>query len=122
MGGYYVYNGIFPIAKPIQHPTIEDITSVYISTDDNDDGIKILGTDFAKLVTYISNSKPTRIMSVNDYPSVKPHYRIELLTEKNVFNYYIYKDNNKVYIERPYEGVYVIDSEVVNIISGRFQQ
>jgi len=108
---------MFPVAKSIQYPSIEDITSIKISTDDNNEGRKILGTDFAKLVTHISNAKPTRVRSVNDLPSVRPYYKIELLTEENMFNYYIYKDNNKVYIERPYEGIYIIDSQVVNIIS-----
>jgi hypothetical protein len=118
VGGYYVYNDMFPVAKPIQHPSIKDITSINISTDNNSNETRILGTDFAKLVIHISNSKPTRIMSVNDVPSVGPYYKIELLTEENVFNYYIYKDDNKVYIERPYEGVYIIDGEVLSIISG----
>jgi uncharacterized protein YpmB len=117
IGGYYVYNDMFPVAKPIQHPSIKDITSINISTDNNSNETRILGTDFAKLVIHISNSKPTRIMSVNDVPSVRPYYKIELLTEENVFNYYVYKDDNKVYIERPYEGVYIIDGEVLGIIS-----
>ena len=122
ISAYYVYNDMFPVAKSIQYPSIEDITSIKISTDDNNEGRKILGTDFAKLVTHISNAKPTRVRSVNDLPSVRPYYKIELLTEENMFNYYIYKDNNKVYIERPYEGIYIIDSQVVNIISEWFHR
>lgn len=117
IGGCYVYNGMFPVAKPIQYPPIEDITFINISTDDSNDKIKILGTDFARLVIYISNSKPTRIMSINDFPLVRPFYKIELLTQEKIFNYYIYEDNNKVYIERPYKGIYIIDSEIFNIIS-----
>lgn len=116
LSGYYVYNDMFPVAKPIQYPSIEDITSINISTDSNKES-KILGTSFARIVTYISNSKPTRNMSVNDFPTIRPYYKIEILTEEEMFNYYIYKDNNKVYIERPYEGIYIIDSQVINIIS-----
>lgn len=105
-----------PVAKPIQHPSIEDITSIKISTDDNREN-KISGTDFAKIVIYISNSKPTRIMSVNDSPSVRPYYKIEVLTDERMFNYYIYKENNNVYIELPYEGIYIIDSQIFSVIS-----
>jgi len=117
ISAYYVYNNMFPVAKPIQYPPIEDITSIEISTDDSNEARKIIGTDFAKLVTNISNSKPTRAWSVNDFPSARPYYKIELLTEERMFNYYVYEDNNRVYIERPYEGIYIIDSQVVNIIS-----
>ena len=98
VSGYYVYNNLCPVAKPIQHPPIS-------------------GIDFVRIATYISNSKPTRIMSVNDSPIIRPYYKIAVLTEIKTFNYYVYKNNNKVYIESPYEGVYIIDSQVVNILS-----
>lgn len=115
--GYYVFNLMFPIAKTIQYPLIEDVTSIKISPDNNNEGKKILGTDFVKVINHISNSKPTRIKSINDIPSVRPYYKIELLTEENIFTYYIYKDNKKVYIERPYEGIYTINNKIINIIS-----
>ena len=116
LGGYYIYNNMFPVAEPIQYPSIEDIIAIDILTDDNKEN-KILGTDFASLVTYISNSKPTRIMSTNESPTITPHYKIEISTEEKTYNYYVYEDDKKVYIERPYEGIYTIDSQVVNIIS-----
>ena len=115
LGGYYIYNNMFPVAEPIQYPTIEDIISIDVITDDNKEN-KILGTDFASLVTYISNSKPTRIMSTNESPAIKPYYKIEISTEGKTYNYYVYEDDKKLYIECPYEGIYTIDSEVVNII------
>lgn len=51
-----------------------------MTTDDNKEN-KILGTDFANLVTYISNAKPTRIMSTNESPIITPYYKIEISTE-----------------------------------------
>lgn len=107
---------MFPVAEPIQYPTIEDIISIDVITDDNKEN-KILGTDFASLVTYISNSKPTRIMSTNESPTITPCYKIEISTEGKTYNYYVYEDDKKLYIECPYEGIYTIDSQVVNIIS-----
>ncbi len=115
-GGYYVYDSMFPVAKPIQCPSIEDISSINVSTGDNKES-KILGTDFARIIIYISNSKPTRIMSVNDFPVVRPSYKIEVSTGEKTFNYYVYENKNKVYVERPYEGIYIIDSQVINIVS-----
>lgn len=35
LGGYYIYNNMFPVAEPIQYPTIEDIISIDVITDDN---------------------------------------------------------------------------------------
>lgn len=116
LSGYLIYNNMFPVAKPIPYPSIEDITSIRISTDDNKEN-KVHGVDFAKIILYISNSKPTRAMSVNDFPTVRPYYKIEVSTDKRMFNYYIYKENNNVYIELPYEGIYIIDREIVDIIS-----
>lgn len=116
LGGYYVYSNMFPVARPIHCPSIEAITAINISTDNNKES-KILGTDFAKTVTYIGNSRPTRMISVNDTPTVRPYYKIEILTAEKTFNYYVYEKNNNVYIERPYEGIYIIDRQVVNIIS-----
>ncbi len=71
---------MFPVVEPIQYPTIEDIISIDVITDDNKEN-KILGTDFARLVTYISNSKPTRIMSTNESPTSTSYYKIEISTE-----------------------------------------
>ena len=116
LSGYLVYNNMFPVAKPIQYPPIEDITSINISTDDNREN-KLSGSDFEKIVIYISNSKPTRVMSINDSPSIRPFYKIQVLTDERMFNYYIYKENNNVYIELPYEGVYIIDSQILSLIS-----
>ncbi len=56
-------------------------------------------------------------MSVNDVPSVRPSYKIGVLTDERMFNCYIFKENDNVYIELPYEGIYVIDSQIINIIS-----
>lgn len=107
---------MFPLAEPIRYPTIEDIISINVATDDNKEN-KILGTDFVSLVTYIGNSKPTRIMSTKESPTIKPYYKIEIFTEERIYNFYVYEDNKKVYIESPYEGIYTINSKLLNIIS-----
>lgn len=92
------------------------LISINILTDDNKES-KILGTDFAGIVIYVSNSKSTGIKSSNESPIIRPYYKIEISTGEEIFNYYVYEHNNKVYIECPYEEVYTIDSQVVNLIS-----
>ena len=117
ISGYLAFDHLFPFARPITYPSIEDITSISISDDDM--GSNIYGSDFAKIIIFISNSKPTRMMSVNELPSVRPYYRIEVLTDERMFNYYIFEENNKVYIERSYEGIYIVDNEILEIISAQ---
>jgi len=115
--GYLGYNNLFPMAKPIQHLELEDISSIKISiNDDNQENI-ISNTDFTKAIAYFNDVKPTRIMSVNDYPAVRPYYRIEVLTNERRFVYYIYEENNSVYVELPYEGIYVINSKILKVIA-----
>lgn len=116
LGGYYIYNNIFPFVEPLQYPTTEDIISIDIKTDNNKE-YRILGTDFARLVTYISNSKPTRIMSTSETPLITPYYKIEISTKEKTYNYYVYEDGKKVYIESPYEGKYTIDDQVISIMA-----
>jgi len=119
LGGFLVCNELFPAAGPIQYPSPEAVTSVRISTDSNNNGSEASPADFAEMLTHIRDSKPTRNMSVNDAPSVSPYYKIEVLTDDRMFYYYVYEENDNVYIELPYEGIYVIDRQILNIISGR---
>ena len=116
ISGYLVVDHFFPFAPPIPYPSIEYITSISISNDDMDSNTTV--PDFVRIILSISNSKPTRKMSVNDFPSVRPYYRIEVLTDERMFNYYIFEENNKVYIELPYEGIYIVESEILEVISG----
>lgn len=55
-------------------------------------------------------------MSVNDYPSVRPYYVVEIESVDRYFRYMIYEENGKVYVELPYEGVYVVDAKAIDIL------
>lgn len=115
VSSYFFYNELFPVAKEIKYPSIENIKSIEIGKNKNNTK-EISGTDFVKIVLLISGSKPTRILSVNDTPIIKPYYRIKVITDQKIFNYYIYEEDKKIYLESPYEGVYIIDREILNII------
>lgn len=41
----------------------------------------------------------------------------ELETEKRSYSYCIYMKNSKVYVEKPYFGVYTIDEKVLDLFS-----
>ena len=56
-------------------------------------------------------------MSVNDYPSVRPYYVVEIQTIDRILRYIIYEENGTAYVEIPYEGVYEMKREVIDILS-----
>ena len=68
----------------------------------------------------IDNVKPTRKMSTNDYPTVETYYIIEILSSVRVYSYFIYKENSQVYIEVPYEGIYISSQEFYEFVEGYF--
>ena len=56
------------------------------------------------------------MMSANDYPYIRPYYLIEIKTEERVFRYMTYEDCGTAYIELPYEGIYVVETEMVEFL------
>ena len=115
ISGYFVFDYSFPFARPITYPSIDDVTAISIYCEDKHS--VIFSHDFAEIITSIGNSKPTRRMSINDTPAVSPHYRVEVQTGDPTFNYYIFEEPNKVYIERPYDGIYIAERKILEIFS-----
>lgn len=117
-GGYSVFNSIFPQAEHINCPIPENIISVTIS-DNNNEEVQISNELFGELVSGITNAEPTRKQSVNDCPTVNPHYEIEIKTEDRLYCYFIYEEGS-VYIEMPYEGVWRSDAEFYGTVTQLF--
>ncbi len=116
IGGYAVYNHIFPVAAPVSCPDFDSVVCINSFTS-GDESIELTDTDSEKLFTYISSAKPTRRMSVNDFPTVRPYYRIELETNEKIYTYYIYMEYGEAYVEAPYEGIYAADEAVFNLMN-----
>lgn len=116
VGGYVLVDYmLFPKAKPIKQLAVDVIESVRL-TDNADNEIAISDTELQTLLTYINGAEATRIMSVNDYPSVRPYYVLELKTAERVYRYMIYEERGTVYAEIPYEGIYKISREAIEMI------
>lgn len=64
------------------------------------------------------NASATRILSVNDAPTVKEYYNVNVITEdgSRSFNSFIYQENSKWYIEQPYWGVYEIGKDIPSFL------
>lgn len=115
LGAYVIFDNIFPKAEPIKQLDSGLLESVSIYDNENDE--MVLGdVELQKLINCINGAVPTRVMSVNDYPGARPYYVIEIKTEERILRYIIYKENGTSYVEIPYEGVYEIDKEAVDIL------
>ena len=119
LGSYFVYDSFFPFAEPVECPSVEDVISVTVSSSA---GQKTEVYSFASLIMQIQQVKPTRKASVNDLPAVQPYYKLQVVTEEQEYDYFVYMEDNRVYLEIPYTGVYTGNyssgnSSLVEIIS-----
>lgn len=114
-GIYLIYNALFPLAKPIKYPQIKEVENVIVW---ESDGVEtdLKDTDYASIYQYICGAKPTRKKSVNDCPSVEKFHSMTVKTDKESYDYMIYEEDGKVYIEIPYVGIYNTDYEILEVI------
>lgn len=69
------------------------------------------------IITYLnSNNRKTKKLSVNDYPYNADEVIKINIKKESIRTIYVYKSNNKFYIEPPYNGVYKISDEEYNLI------
>lgn len=115
LGGYAFFNSVFPKAGPMKQLEISLLESISLH-DNSDNEIEISDTELQKLIDCINGAVATRTMSVNDYPDVRPYYVLEIKTAERVIRYMIYERNGIAYAEIPYEGVYKIDREAIDIV------
>ena len=106
VGGYVLLDNIFPKAEPINYPIIDDVNRITISQNKLD-SVNVEYSDYETLLQLIDNAKPTRKMSVNDYPTVETYYVVEIDTNEREYRYFICDENGQLYIESPYEGIYI---------------
>ena len=121
-GAVYLFNEIFPKAKPIRHPVIEDIVSVELSCNTPDGDIPMSEIYYKDLLMYISEARPTHKPALNDYPTVWPYYGVEVKTDAIHYRYFIYENGEQVYIEMPYEGIYKADRKLFELVLKYFEE
>ena len=109
-------NSIFPYARPISVPPVERICAIHISSNEGGEAA-VLHKDFEKIMSTICDARPTRTMSVNDYPTARPYYSIEVLSGKKTTRYFVYEEQGNVYLEIPYEGIYFTDEQMLEMVN-----
>ena len=120
IGGYAILNNIFPKADPIKFPDTESITAITLIQNDGS-SVAIETADFGEILKNITNAQPTRTMSVNDCPTAKTYYTIEVDTAARQYRYFLYAEKSQVYIELPYEGIYKSNQQFLDFIADYFK-
>lgn len=119
IGCYAVFDNMFPMANLIDCPDAKSVTKIMLGQKDGV-SVGVESVDFERIMIDIISAKPTRIMSVNDYPAVKEYYAIEVDTDARQYRYFLYKDDSQVYIEIPYDGVYKTNQQFLDYITEYF--
>ena len=120
IGGYAILNNIFPKADPIKFPDTESITAITLIQKDGS-SVAVETADFGEILKNITNAQPTRTMSVNDCPTAKTYYTIEIDTAARQYRYFLYAEKSQVYIELPYEGIYKSNQQFLDFIADYFK-
>ena len=120
IGGYAILNNIFPKADPIKFPDTESITAITLIQKEGS-SVAVETADFGEILKNITNAQPTRTMSVNDYPTAKTYYTIEVDTAARQYRYFLYAENSQVYIELPYEGIYKSNQQFLDFVAEYFK-
>lgn len=120
VGGYFLLDHMFPVASPIDCPNKEDIRSISL-TQNSDPSTSVDVSDFEAVLQNICAGEPTRIWSIQDYPSVESYYTVELNTLARQYRYFVYADGSQVYVEKPYHGVYKVDQQVLDFFADYFR-
>ena len=98
-------------ANPIILPQSSDVVSVDVTVGENTVNCSDK-TWIDEVISGLSDSKSTNKQSVQDFPQVKDYMRIEINSQTEKTTVFVYKDKGKFYIEQPYNGIYIIDSDL----------
>ena len=121
-GAVYLFNNIYPKAKPIRYPESDEIVSVTLSCNTPDAAIPMSEQYYEDMIQYISEAKPTRKLALDDYPTTRPYYGVNVQTEERQYRYFIYEAGEQVYIESPYEGIYESKIELFDLVLKYFEE
>lgn len=113
--GILILDGIFPKAEKLALPDKAYVVSVTAGSDSMEK-TELSPGEYERLFVMMSNVKPTRKQSVNDYPYVRPYYTVSVATAEAEYRYFVYSEDSQVYVEQPYVGVYKSDGQLLDFI------
>ena len=118
-GGYLVMDSLFPKADPINVPSASSVvsmTAIKNESRQNGEPREIASADIDSILSLLSEAEPTRKMSVQDSPDAKTYYEIAAKTSERTHYFYVYFESGTCYVEILYEGIYIVDKGLVNLL------
>lgn len=103
-------------AQPLNLPSGEVVSSIEIAGGVQD----IICTDKNTIVDFINvahQAKPTNKKSLQDEPVVPTYVRVDLVYSGGMSSVFLYQENNKWYLEQPYQGIYQTDKQLLDIVT-----
>ena len=102
-------------AEPMVLPYAEEIRSIEVSNG-IDDIICIDKDVIASFIHKVSDAKATSKKSVQDVPNVSEYTRVDLVQDGRLTSVFIYQEDDKWYIEQPYQGIYESDENILDLL------
>lgn len=78
--------------------------------------------EISKLIDAFQLAKLTKQKSVQDFPTASDDYYLLCFKDKNneeIYKIFAYKKGKKYYIEKPYQGIYMISDEEFNLLTNK---
>ena len=119
VGAVLTLNRLFPKAAPLSVPAASAVTSLSV-TPNGGESVAAAQTDTESILQYLQQAQPTRRISVQDFPAVRPYYTITVTTPERIFTYFLYEENARTYAESPYEGIYEADPHLLALLTEYF--
>ena len=98
-------------------PSSTEIQCIKIETLDS---TEVTYTDAEKIeyfISILSEATTTNKSSVQDFPMVDEYGTINILTDNHNLTIYYYEDNEKYYLEQPYQGIYKLETNINELIA-----
>lgn len=78
--------------------------------------------EISKLIDAFKLAKLTKQKGVQDFPTTSDDYYLLCFKDKNneeIYKIFAYKKGKKYYIEKPYQGIYMISDEEFNLLTNK---
>ena len=105
-------------AEPIVLPSTNEIDSINITTFD---GSEISYSDkewIEQFIVVVTQAESTAKESIQDIPDVETYGKVDISNNGGTTTFFYYIENEKHYIEQPYQGIYETDVDIDALVKG----
>ena len=97
-------------------PESGDILAFTLVTDTGKT-ISLTSDEQAALLQNLRTAQPTRRMTFNDVPDVRPYTQIDLTDSVRDYRIFVYEEAAQVFVDIPYTGIYCTDQDTLSLLT-----